>query len=252
MYDDFINMSVKDIKRGYSYNKTTQAYECNICAKAFPAQEIFKIDSRYVKANKAAALHVEKEHGDMLTHLCRGEKRETGLTDNQKELLRLVSIGKTDKEIAKTMSVSASTVRHQKFVFRQKVKQAKMLIAVFELAQAGAKKENTEDKPVTIHKNAKMVDERYNVTEAERDKILGLVFESLVPLKLKVFSAKEKKKLVAITKIAELFELNRKYTEKEINAILEAVYADYVTLRRYLIEYGFLDRKIDGSEYWKK
>jgi hypothetical protein len=30
------------------------------------------------------------------------------------------------------------------------------------------------------------------------------------------------------------------------------VYDDYVTVRRYLIEYGFLDRKDDGSQYWLK
>ncbi|HDR8220879.1 TPA: DUF2087 domain-containing protein, partial [Bacillus cereus] len=26
----------------------------------------------------------------------------------------------------------------------------------------------------------------------------------------------------------------------------------FVTLRRYLIEYGFLDRTDDGSQYWVK
>jgi hypothetical protein len=42
------------------------------------------------------------------------------------------------------------------------------------------------------------------------------------------------------------------YAEKEINEILKAIYEDYVMLRRYLIEYGFIDRKSDGSEYWLK
>ncbi|WP_397536936.1 DUF2087 domain-containing protein [Rummeliibacillus pycnus] len=35
-----------------------------------------------------------------------------------------------------------------------------------------------------------------------------------------------------------------------INEILTAVYRDYVILRNYLIEYGFIDRKADGSQYW--
>jgi hypothetical protein len=48
------------------------------------------------------------------------------------------------------------------------------------------------------------------------------------------------------------FENERKYEEKEINQILGAVYHDHVLLRRYLIEYGFLDRKPDGSQYWLK
>lgn len=252
MNDEIISLPIDEIKRGYSYNRQEKAYECNVCDKTFPAQEIFKIGERYVKADGAAENHVADAHGDMLALLSWGEKRETGLTDNQKELLAQISSGKSDKEIARVMGVSASTVRHQKFVFRQKVRQAKMLIAVYELAQEGASREVLEDKPVAIPKNAKMVDERYNVTEAERDKILGQVFESLEPLKLKVFAAKEKKKLVAIIKIAECFETDIMYTEKEVNAILKEIFHDYVTLRRYLIEYGFLDRTKDCARYWKK
>ncbi|WP_081793756.1 DUF2087 domain-containing protein [Paenibacillus darwinianus] len=39
--------------------------------------------------------------------------------------------------------------------------------------------------------------------------------------------------------IAASFKLRRRYTEKEVNELLKRVYAkDYVTLRRYLIEYG--------------
>jgi len=48
------------------------------------------------------------------------------------------------------------------------------------------------------------------------------------------------------------FDSSEKYTEKEVNQILESVYPDFVTLRRYLIEYGFLDRTADGSKYWVK
>lgn len=48
------------------------------------------------------------------------------------------------------------------------------------------------------------------------------------------------------------FELSRKYTEKEVNQILKEANPDYVTLRRYLIDYGFLDRYNDGSSYWVK
>ncbi|MMZ69439.1 hypothetical protein D1872_322810 [compost metagenome] len=48
------------------------------------------------------------------------------------------------------------------------------------------------------------------------------------------------------------FDTHKKYTEKEVNGILRTADTDYVTLRRYLIEYGFLDRKDDGSMYWVK
>lgn len=39
---------------------------------------------------------------------------------------------------------------------------------------------------------------------------------------------------------------------KEFNEIIKTAYYDYVTVRRFLIEYGFLDRKPDGSQYWLK
>ncbi len=251
MFLDTTNMSVEDIKKGYVYDKKEKAFICSICDKSFPVDEIFKIGDRYVKADKAASSHIESEHGDMLSILCWDEDKGTGLTDNQKELLFKIAEGLSDKDIAREMGVSASTVRHQRFVFRQKVRQAKMLIATCELAAESAKNEGAKENKVKIHKNAKMVDERYNVTDQERDKIINTVFESIEPLKLKVFSAKEKKKLVALTKIAECFESDRVYSEKEINEILKSIFNDYVTLRRYLIEYGFIERTKDCAEYWK-
>ena len=97
-----------------------------------------------------------------------------------------------------------------------------------------------------------MIDDRYMITEEERQKILGNVFSSLEPLKLKVLSAKEKKKIVILTKIVEQFEEGRNYTEPEVNEILMGIYPDYVSLRRHLIEYGFMERTPDGGRYWKK
>ena len=47
-----------------------------------------------------------------------------------------------------------------------------------------------------------------------------------------------------------MLDPKKKYTEKELNTILVESFDDYVTIRRYLIEYGFLDRKKDGSRYW--
>ena len=76
-------------------------------------------------------------------------------------------------------------------------------------------------------------------------------FLSLEPLRLKNFPAKEKKKIVVLVEIAGQFRRDVSYTEKEVNALLAEIYPeDYVTLRRYLIEYGFMDRTQNGSAYW--
>ena len=97
-----------------------------------------------------------------------------------------------------------------------------------------------------------MVDERYQITIEEENTIISNIFSSLEPLKLKNLSPKEKKKIVILKKISSRFERERKYSEKEVNGILEDIYDDFATIRRYLIEYGFMDRTNDGKEYWLK
>lgn len=96
-----------------------------------------------------------------------------------------------------------------------------------------------------------MADERLNITDEEYRKILGNVFESLDPLRLKVLSSKGKKKLAALHRIADEFESGRRYVEKEVNAILKAIYPDFATLRRDLIDYGYLCRTDNCSAYWR-
>ena len=101
-----------------------------------------------------------------------------------------------------------------------------------------------------VHDSAKMLDDRYLITVGERDKILRDAFTSLSPLKLSHFPVKEKKKVAILPKIAEQFEQGSRYAESEVNQILQEIFDDYVTLRRYLIEYGFMERTKDCSEYW--
>jgi hypothetical protein len=58
--------------------------------------------------------------------------------------------------------------------------------------------------------------------------------------------------LEKMKQVVGLFEMNRIYNEKEINAIIKEIDPDYATLRRYLIDFGIMERKIDGSQYWLK
>lgn len=48
------------------------------------------------------------------------------------------------------------------------------------------------------------------------------------------------------------FKKNEIYSEKEINETIKPFYDDFVTIRRYFIEYGFMERSKDGSQYWLK
>ena len=53
--------------------------------------------------------------------------------------------------------------------------------------------------------------------------------------------------------LAEQFEYNKKYTEKEINGIIDKyhLFNDIPLLRRELVSRKFFSREDDGSVYWK-
>lgn len=68
--------------------------------------------------------------------------------------------------------------------------------------------------------------------------------------RLKRLPLKEGKWQVVLRWLATKFQPDRTYTEKEVNAILSEVHSDYATLRRYLVEFGFMRRERGGSSYW--
>lgn len=247
---NFDEHPIEDLKHGYCYHTDTKSYHCLLCNKVFETGEIFRYGDRYFDASKAIRLHIEQEHEGMFGQLISAESKYNTITDKQKELLELIQLGISDQEIAAKLGITASTVRHQKFSFREKAKQAKLYLTIYELAFEGPSSD--KDRLIPIHEGAKMVDDRYIITKEEREKILTTVFSSLSPLRLKVFSAKEKKKIVTLQKIMEQFEKDKIYPEKQVNQILQNIYEDYPTLRRYLIEYGFMDRSKDCRDYWVK
>lgn len=69
--------------------------------------------------------------------------------------------------------------------------------------------------------------------------------------KLKTFPSKRKMKIYCLFYLAQKFDEEKNYTEREINDILLDwhTFADPATLRRELYDYGFLDRSQDGKVY---
>jgi hypothetical protein len=60
-------------------------------------------------------------------------------------------------------------------------------------------------------------------------------------------------KLQALLKYARQdLEPGRVYTEKEFTEAVAPYSRDASSIRRYLIDYGFVERKVDGSAYWLK
>lgn len=252
--DDILDKRLEDIKSGFAYDTEKRSCVCNVCRKAFENGEVFKVGERFFNAAKAAEIHIRQEHGAMLEVLMSQDKRYTGLTDNQKQLLCMMAAGLSDQDIGKKTGTAAATVRHQRFMFKEKAKQAKLYLAIYELAIQGKREGHgsVEDKEefIDLHGGAKMVDDRYDITKEEEETIVSNMFSSLNPLKLINLSPKEKKKIVILKKIAGQFDRDKRYSEKELNSILKDIYGDFATVRRYLIEYGFMDRTKDCSAYW--
>ncbi len=62
---------------------------------------------------------------------------------------------------------------------------------------------------------------------------------------------KQKKTVVILRWLATLFKADLLYTEAEVNAVLKGVYAeDFVSLRRDLVDFGYLRRERGGGKYW--
>lgn len=239
-----------DLKQGYTYDSGSDAYVCLICGERFVKGIIYPLDGTLYEASKYAQIHIESAHGSMFEYLLGLDKKLTGLTDLQKKLLQLFHAGMADREIVKEMDGgSASTVRNHRFALRERMKQAKVFLAVMELAE---ERTRPQSRLVPIHKTATMVDERYEITEQENAEVLRNYFKSGLGGPLSGIPKKEKRKIVILRQLAKLFRPGRRYAEKEVNAVLKEKFDDFATLRRYLIEYGFMDRLPDGSQYWLK
>lgn len=69
---------------------------------------------------------------------------------------------------------------------------------------------------------------------------------------LKMIPSQKKKIKILLDYVIAAFELDKYYSEKEVNAILAKYNPDTAVLRRYLIDYQYLDRERDGSRYWRR
>jgi len=72
---------------------------------------------------------------------------------------------------------------------------------------------------------------------------------SIVDGRLVHLPTKRAKRLVVLERLAQEFEIGKRYIEREVNATLRRYDDDVATLRRYLVDERFLDRA-DG-EYWR-
>lgn len=243
--ETFWDSSLEELKQGYI--EETHSFVCLLCGKQVEKGIIYPLNDVLYEAERFMRYHIEGEHGSVFDYLLSLNKKLTGLTDHQSNLLRLFYEGKNDKDIQKELEIgSASTIRHHRFALKEKERQAKIFLTLMDLL-----KEKDKHAPAIVppHKTANMLDVRYDITQEESEKVVKKCFKDG---RLINFPRKEKQKLVVLRQITNQIDPEQTYSEKALNEILKSIYEDFVTIRRYLIEYGFLDRKPDGSAYWIK
>ncbi|MFD0050564.1 DUF2087 domain-containing protein [Actinomycetes bacterium NPDC127524] len=246
--DLFWNASLQELKQGYILK--SGSYICLLCGERTENGVIYQHESIFYEAQRYMRVHIEMEHGSVFNYLIHLDKKLTGLTDHQNHLLGLFYQGKNDKDIQQEAGIgSTSTIRHHRFALKEKERQAKIFLAMMELL-----KEKDQHAPafVSPHKTAKMIDSRYDITQEEQADIIRKFFPDGTDGRLKRFPPKEKQRLAVLREIANRLETEKVYDERNLNQILKEMFDDYATIRRYLIEYGFIDRNPDGSKYWLK
>ncbi len=72
--------------------------------------------------------------------------------------------------------------------------------------------------------------------------------------RLSQYPTKRPMRVIALTKITDCFEFERKYTEKEVNAIIKQniSFSDIELVRREMFQLKLIGRLRDGSAYWRE
>jgi DNA-binding CsgD family transcriptional regulator len=248
----FLNSSLADLKRGYS--EESEYLLCLLCGARIEKGLVYRAGDVLYEAEKYIQLHIKNSHGSVFEYLLGLDKKMTGLSGHQNSLLRLFYQGKSDAEIQDALQIgSSSTIRNHRYILREKERQARLFLVLMELLRSASLPKENHLKSANSSESAKIVSspaEKYQVSDEERKKILQKYFPQGPEGPLANFNIREKSRFVVVQQLRQRFEKNRFYSEKEVNEILEKAYKDYVTLRRYLIEYGFLARRPDGSRYW--
>lgn len=234
---DLANLTVTDLKQGWHLASNQRA--CNYCNATWSLET----------PQTTIEDHLTIAHNRNLTQLIHLDSRYNTLTDKQQDLLSAFATGIKDQALATQLQVAAATIRHQKFTFREKAKQAKLYLAIYDLV---FNQDPATDTLIDVPEQPQPLDDRFMITEDEAAKTLQHYFDfDQEPLQLKRWPKKQKTIVTILTRIIEEVPANQEFSETELTAYLKPIYFDYVTLRRYLIDYGFINRTTDGRTYWR-
>ena len=231
------------------YARTDDGYVCLYCDESTRKGQIYPAGDDLLEAELAMRRHVDAAHGSPFDALLALGKKGTGLSDTQRALLAHFHDGLSDREIQPLAGgVSLSTIRNHRFALREKARQAKAQLALMTLLERG--RQDPGSRFIEIPGGKPADDERFDITHGEFDKIVRANFRQGPDGAMSHFPKKQKHKVAVLIHILKRFDPKRRYSQIEVNEILATASEDYTTLRRYMIDYGFLGRTRDGSEYW--
>jgi predicted transcriptional regulator len=88
-----------------------------------------------------------------------------------------------------------------------------------------------------------------NDTPAYDRKVLSTFIDS--EGRIMAFPAQEKKFQVLLRHVVQAFEPGVRYSEKQVNEVMQRYHDDTATLRRGMIEYRLMEREGGGGAYWR-
>lgn len=146
----------------------------------------------------------------------------------------------TGKELAEHLDLSAPTISHH----MKKLTEAGVVVMETE-AQRHWYRLNGDlllaSKRVPLSADAwpAAVPDDLGEDERFRAKVIRDFFDGE---RLKEIPAQRKRRVIVLQHILERFEPERTYTEREVNEIIRPVHEDVATLRRELVDYGYMLR----------
>jgi biotin operon repressor len=144
------------------------------------------------------------------------------------------------QELADTLGVSAPTVSHHLFRLR-----AAGLVA------SGRRNNQVhyrlETDRIERLSRALLASPAARPPENERERVLRAFFDGD---RLRQLPTAQRKRLVVLEEVARRFTPGRRYTEREVDAVLKGIYHDHCTVRRALIDHRLMTR--DGGIYERR
>jgi hypothetical protein len=237
--------TIKELRQGWLDDRQSQSRVCIHCGKRFNRGQVHPFGTELLNSKAAMDRHVREAHGSAFEAILAAGKTATGLSEVQETVLRGLYNGADDAELAKSLGDKAlSTVRSHRRNLRLKAAEARFFLAAMELAEARTR---DASRFVDFGPGLPVRDQRADVTGDEAAAIEKTFMQpdgtlSRIP-------PKEKQKLVILRRLAELFERGREYSDAEVRSLLGAVHEDHALLRRYLVDYCFIERDDEGRRY---